>query len=128
MAQIKAVDLVDVFVYTVVLGLFTQVFPQVISESFLTSLVTAVLFKLLLEVVVRLKGIIVKRIKNADSKRARVLASLSLMLVSAGSKGFILWLTDVVLGDAVYLGGFLQVTLLIVTLMLARLGVRKIVR
>ncbi|WP_017793880.1 hypothetical protein [Leucobacter salsicius] len=128
MPRIRATDLIDVFVYTVVLGTFTQLFPQVISESFLTSLITAVLLKVVLEVVVRLKTTIVTRFKNADSMRVKVVAAVSLSLVGGGSKALILWLTDVILGDAVYLGGFFAVTLLVVTLMLARAGVRRLVR
>lgn len=128
MPRILATDLIDVFVYTVVLGTFTQLFPQVISESFLTSLITAIMLKLVLEVVVRLKTKIVAKFKNADTTRVRVGAAVSLSLVGGGSKALILWLTDVVLGDAVYLGGFFAVTLLVVTLMLGRAGVRRLVR
>ncbi len=128
-ARIKAVDLVDVLVYLIVLGTFAQLFPKIISESFLTSLVTAVLLKLVLEVVVvvRMKTRIVGRIKSAETPRGKAISSVSLVVVAAGSKALILWLTDVVLGDAVYLGGFFAVTLLVVTLMLARAGVRRVI-
>lgn len=126
--RVRPTDLVDVFAYTAVLCTFTQLFPQVLSESFLTSLATAVLLKLVLEVAVRLKTSIVSRFKNADSARVRVLAAISLVSVAAGSKGLILWLTDVVLGDAVYLGGFFSVTLLVVTLMLTRAGLRLLMK
>ncbi|MBN9612061.1 MAG: hypothetical protein J0H64_01090 [Actinobacteria bacterium] len=123
---ISAIDLVDVFVYLVVLGAFVQLAPAVISESFLASLVTAILLKLVLELVVRVKTAIVSRIRAADTPRVKVIAGASLLVVAAGSKAVILWLTDLVLGDAVYLGGYLAVTLLVVTLMLARAGVRAI--
>jgi hypothetical protein len=52
---------------------------------------------------------------------------VSLVVVAAGSKALILWLTDAALGNAVYLGGFFAVTLLVVTLMLARAGVRRVI-
>lgn len=122
--RISAADLVDVFVYLVVLATFTQLFPQVISESFLVSLVTAVLLKLVLEVVVRAKKAVVLRIASADSTVGRILASAMLLLVAGGSKALILWLTDLILGEAVSLGGFFSVTLLVVVLMLARKAVR----
>ncbi|CAG7622649.1 hypothetical protein ACFPZL_11430 [Leucobacter soli] len=125
---IRAVDLVDVFVYLVVLGFFTQVFPRVISESFLAALATAILLKLVLEVVVRLKTRIVGRIAGAETRRVRAIAAVGLVVVAAGSKALILWLMDLVLGDAVHLGGYLSVTLLVVTLMLARAGVRRVIR
>lgn len=126
--RVSTADLVDVFAYTVVLCTFTQLLPKVLSESFLTSLATAVLLKLVLEVVVRLKTRIVSRFKSADAPRVRVIAAVSLIAVAASSKALILWLTDAVLGDAVYLGGFFAVTLLVVTLMLTRAGVRRLVR
>ena len=49
--RIRPIDLVDIFVYLVVLGVFIQLFPEVISESFLLALLTAVLLKAVLEIV-----------------------------------------------------------------------------
>ena len=51
MARIRAIHLVDVLVYVVVIALFVQFFPAVISESFAITLLTAVLLKVVLEVV-----------------------------------------------------------------------------
>ncbi len=125
--RIAAIHLVDVLVYLVVLSTFAQLFPRVISESFLTSLATAILLKLVLEVVVRLKTRIVGSIRAAETPGGKVVSGAALILVAAGSKALILWLTALVFGDAVYLGGFFAVTLLVVTLMLARAGVRAVV-
>ncbi len=52
---VSAADVVDVFVYVVVLNLAVQFMPQVISETFTLSLFTAVVLKLVLEGVVALK-------------------------------------------------------------------------
>lgn len=123
---IRAADLVDVFVYLVVLGLFVQFVPSVISESFLVSFATAVLLKLALEAVVLAKTRVVSRLRAAESVRVRIVSSIALVVVAAGSKFVVLWLADVVLGGAVQLGGFIEVTLLIIVLMLARFGVRAI--
>lgn len=123
---IRAADLVDVLVYLVVLGLFVQFVPSVISESFLVSLATAVLLKLALEAVVLAKTRVVSRLRAAESVRGRIVSSIALVVVAAGSKFVVLWLTDVVLGGAVQLGGFIEVTLLIIVLMLARFGVRAV--
>ncbi|MEL4319917.1 hypothetical protein WJX64_12950 [Leifsonia sp. YIM 134122] len=125
--RIRPIDLVDVLVYLVILGLFVQFFPAVISESFLLSLLTAVLLKVALEVVVALKTRVVARVRAATTLPGRAVAAALLFVVAAGSKFVILWLTDLLFGDAVYLGGFLPVTLLIITLMLARVGVRRLV-
>ncbi len=127
MPRLHARDVVDVFVYTAVLAIFAEVFPEVISESFLTSFVTAVLMKAVLEGVVRVKVRVVARFKQADTVQGRAVSAVALVLVAGGSKALILWLTDAVLGDAVYLGGFFSVTLLVVVLMLSRAGVRWLI-
>ncbi len=125
--RVRAVDVVDVFVYLVVLGLFTQFFPNVITESFIVSLLTAVLFKLALEVISVLKTRILDRVRTAPTTARKVLNTGLLLVLGAGSKAAILWLTDLVFGDTVQLGGFLSVTLLIVVLMAARFGIRLLV-
>lgn len=117
-------DVVDVFVYLVVLGLFVQFFPAVISESFVISLLTAVLLKAVLEVIVRVKKFVLARIRTARRPFLRLVASLALVAVSAASKFAVLMLTELLFGDAVYLGGFIPVTLLILVLMAARSRVR----
>ena len=118
--------MVDVFVYVVVLNLAVEYLPAVISEGFTLSLLTAVLLKLALEVVIRLKGAIVRRLRAATTRRAKTVAALSLWVVAAGSKVVVLELVDLVFGDAVSLGGFIPVTLLVVALLLSRHGVRRL--
>lgn len=125
---VRAADLVDVLVYVVVLGLAVQFVPSVISESFLVSVITAVLLKIVLELVVAAKNAIMTKIRSAEARGVRAAAAAGLVLLSGASKFAVLWLTDVVLGGAVHLGGFIEVTLLIVVLMLARYAIRAIVR
>ncbi|MDO5754421.1 hypothetical protein [Arthrobacter sp.] len=126
MVRIRPLDLVDVLAYLVVLGLFTQLFPAVISESFLLSFLTAILLKVVLDLVVRVKGNIVARIKATESASVRVVNVVALLLVLPGSKLLVLELVALVFGDAVQLGGFLQVTGLIIVLMLVRGGARRL--
>ena len=125
--KIRPVDLVDIFVYLVVLGVFIQLFPEVISESFLLALLTAVLLKVVLEGVLFVKKRIFARIRGTHSHWIRVLNVGALLLVLPGSKFLVLEIVAWVFGDAVYLGGFFQVTALIIVLMLARGGVRRII-
>lgn len=124
--RIRPIELVDVLVYLVVLGAFVQLFPEVISESFLLSLLTAILLKLVLEVVLWAKKKIVHRIRTAETPAVRVINALTLLLVLPGSKFLVLELVALAFGDAVRLGGFFQVTALIIVLMLARGGVRRL--
>ena len=126
--RIRPIDLVDVLVYLVVLGVFIQLFPDVISESFLLALLTAILLKVVLEGVLWVKKKIVARIRSAETWRVRIVSAITLLLVLPGSKFLVLVLVDLAFGDAVRLGGFFQVTALIIVLMLARGGMRRVFR
>ncbi len=118
-------DIVDIFVYVVILNLAIEYLPRVLTESFTLSLFTALLLKAVLEVVVLLKKAVIGRIRNASTTAARLLAVVLLWLVLVGSKIAVLELVDVIFGDRVSLGGFLSVTLLIVVLVLSRELVRR---
>lgn len=122
----RAAHVVDVFVYVVVLNLAVEYFPLVLSEGFTLSLLTAVLLKGALEVVIVIKGVILARLRAADSRGAKIAAGLSLWVVAAGSKFVVLWLVDLVFGDAVSLGGFFSVTALVVCLLASRAAVRRL--
>ena len=124
--RITPVDIVDVFVYVVVLCLFVQFIPTVITESFATSLLTAIVLKVVLEIVLAAKRAVVGRLRSASGVGARVIAIATLLLLLPGSKFVVLWLTEVLFGDAVHLGGFWPVTALVLVLTLARAGVRWI--
>ncbi|QGN32113.1 hypothetical protein [Microlunatus sp. Gsoil 973] len=124
--RIRPIGLVDVLVYVVVLGVFIQLFPDVISESFLLALLTAVLLKLVLEVVLWVKKKVVNRIRTAETLLIRIVSAITLLLVLPGSKFLVLELVALAFGGYVRLGGFFQVTALIIVLMLARGGVRRL--
>ena len=110
----------------VVLNLAIEYVPSVISEGFTLSLLTAVLLKLALEMVIVLKTKVISMLRAATTRRAKVAAALSLWVVAAGSKLVVLELVDLVFGDAVSLGGFIPVTLLVVALLWSRAAVRRL--
>jgi hypothetical protein len=119
-------DVIDVFVYVVVLNLAVEYLPAVITESFTLSLLTALLLKVALELVLLLKGRLVARLRAATSPTGRVVLALSIWLVAVGSKLVVLELVDLVFGDTVSLGGFFSVTLLVIALLASRAGVRRL--
>ena len=118
--------MIDLFVYAVVLNLAIEYTPSIISESFSLSLLTAALLKIALEVVILLKSEILNRLRAADRRRAKLAAAVSLWVVAAGSKLVVLELVDVVFGEAVSLGGFIPVTLLVGVLLGSRAAVRRL--
>ncbi|WP_341940812.1 hypothetical protein [Microbacterium sp. LWH10-1.2] len=119
---------VDVFVYVVVLNLAVEYVPTVITETFTMSLLTAVLLKVVLEIVLAAKNRLKRRFAAATTTGGKVLAGGTLWLVLVGSKFVVLELIALVFGSSVSLGGFWSVTGLILALLLARAGVRLLLR
>ena len=114
------------FVYVIVLNLAVEYMPAVISETFTISLLTAVMLKVVLEAVVWAKDKVKARLKAATKPAGKVVAGLVLWLLLVGSKFLVLELVALAFGDAVYLGGFFAVTGIILVLLLARSGVRRL--
>ena len=123
-----AAAVVDVFVYVVVLNLFVEYLPQVLTETFTLSLFTAVLLKGVLEVVVVAKNRVKTRFRQASAPIGKVLAAVLLWVVLFGSKFLVLEVVNLAFGERVSLGGFFSVTLLILTLLLSRAAVRRLLQ
>src|SRR5215475_370669 len=123
-----AAAIVDVFVYVVVLNLFVEYLPQVISETFTLSLLTAVLLKGVLEVVVAAKNRVKGRFRAASTPIGKAVAGVMLWLVLFGSKFLVLEAVHLVFGHRVRLGGFLARTRGSLALLLSRAAVRRLLR
>ena len=123
-----AAGVIDFFVYVVVLNLFAEYFPKVISETFTLSLLAALLLKIVLEVVLEVKDRVKLRFRQATTRLGKVVAAIMLWLVLVGSKFAVLEVINGVFGNRVSLGGFFSVTLLILALLVARLAVRRLLR
>ena len=119
-------DVVDVFVYVLVLNLAPEYFPQVVAESFSVSILPALMLMVVLEVVLRVKNRVKVRLAGASGVFGTSLGALMLWIVLAGSKFVVLTLEDLLFGDRVELGGFFAVTALIIVLMITREGVRAL--
>jgi len=123
-----AAAVVDVFVYVVVLNLFVEYLPVVISETFTLSLLTAVLLKGVLEVVVAAKKRVVTRFRQASTPTGKVVAAFLVWAVVFGSKFLVLEVVSLVFDSRVSLGGFFSVSLLILVLLLSRAAVRRLLQ
>lgn len=121
-----ATNVVDLFVYVVVLNLFIEYLPQVLSESFTLTLLTAVLLKIVLELVVAAEHWVRARFREASKPIGKVVAGIALWAVLVGSKFLVLEVTHLVFGGRVRLGGFFSVFLLILALLVSRLAVRRL--
>jgi hypothetical protein len=67
----RPADVIDLFVYVVVLNLAIEYVPSVISESFSLSLLTAGLLKGALELVLLLKGRIIAMLRASRTRATR---------------------------------------------------------
>ena len=105
----------DVLIYIIVLNLFVEYNHKIIIDSFTISIFTAILLKILLEIVLNIEH------KVADFfKSYKVLRIFLVWLILFGSKFLILEVVDMVFGNHVELGKFLDVILLVIILMVAR--------
>ena len=121
------VHVLDLLVYLVVLLLFIHFFPEVITESFGFALLTAVLLKITLEIVVWFKKKVLDRLRLSETPAKRALFLVLLILLFPGSKFLVLEVVAWAFSGSVTLGGFFQVTALVLSLMVARLAVRQLV-
>jgi len=111
----------DVLIYIIVLNLFVEYNPKIIIDSFTISIFTAILLKILLEIILKLEH------KVSDVfKSFKVLRIILVWLILFGSKFLILEVVDVMFGEHVELGKFLDVILLVIALMVAREVIQRI--
>ena len=106
----------DVLVYTVVLNLFVEYSDAIVIDSFTISILTAAVLKVMLDILTSVED----RVHEFVSRYSKVLGYLSMWVVLFLSKFVILEVIDIVFGDHVDLGKFLDVVALIITMMVVR--------
>ena len=105
----------DVLIYIIILNLFVEYNTKIIIDSFTISIFTAILLKILLEIILQLEHKV-----SAALKTHKVLRIFLVWLILFGSKFLILEVVDIVFGEHVELGKFLDVIILVIALMVAR--------
>jgi hypothetical protein len=110
----------DVLIYIVVLNLFVEYLPAVIIESFTISILTAILLKILLDLVMGIEHQVHSFFEQKGGAIYRVLGTVSLFAILFFGKLFILEAVNFVFGDHVELGHFIEVVALVLALMITR--------
>ena len=110
----------DVLVYTVVLNLFVEHLDNVVIDSFTISLLTAILLKILLDIVMRAEHAVKGFWGDKEGTLASILGAVSVMAILFFGKLLILEVVNVVFGDHVELGHFIDVVALVLALMITR--------
>ena len=105
----------DVLIYIIVLNLFVEYNDKIVIDSFTISIFTAILLKILLEIILKLEHKV-----SAAFSAYKVLRVFLVWLILFGSKFLILEVVDFVFGEHVELGKFLDVIVLVIALMVAR--------
>ena len=92
----------DVLVYIVVLNLFVQYVPKVITESFTVSIFTAVVLKLLIDAIAGVERRVSGWFNRRQGKSWRVLGLVAVFAILFISKFVVLEVIGLVFGDRVY--------------------------
>lgn len=116
----------DVLIYVVVLNLFVEYMDKVVIDSFTISILTAILLKALLEVILGLEHRVAHFFEARSGAFSKFLRIMSTWLILFLSKFVILEVVDLVFGDHVELGKFVQVLGLVIALMVTREVVQRI--
>ena len=110
----------DVLVYVVVLNLFVEFVNAVVIDSFAISILTAVLLKLLLDLIFRFEHLVSGFFKRRSGAVFRILELVAAWAILFLSKFLLLEIVDIVFGDEVELGGLLEIIALVIALMATR--------
>jgi hypothetical protein len=116
----------DVLIYILVLNLFVEYHKAIVIDSFTISIFTAILLKVLLDIILGLEHKVAEFFESRAGASAKFLRILFTWLILFLSKFAILEVVDFVFGEHVELGKFLSVLTLVITLMVAREIVQRI--
>jgi hypothetical protein len=110
----------DVLIYIVVLNLFVEFVDAIVIDSFYISILTAILLTALLDVLVIVEHGVHGYFEKKEAPIFRVISIVATFAILFTSKLLILEIVNYVFGEHVELGHFLDVLVLIITMMVAR--------
>ncbi len=110
----------DVLIYVVILNLFEEFSDAITIDSFWISLLTAVLLKILLDVVLFVEHRTSHFFDRFEGTAGTWIGLIATLVVLVAGKFFILYGVEAVFGEEVHLGHFVSVTLLVVGLLVGQ--------
>jgi hypothetical protein len=119
---------IDVLVYIVVLELFVEYAPWVISESITMSMFVALVLKVLIGAIARLEHHVIGWFSHREGPVWRALGLATVFAILFLSKFVVIEVIAIVFGDRVEIGGFVGVVVLVVALILAPAGINWVYR
>lgn len=110
----------DILIYTIVLNLFVEYAEAVVIDSFTISILTAILLKILLDIVLRFEHRVRGYFAGKEGAVFTVLGALSMFAILFLGKLFILEAVNFVFGDHVELGHLIEVIAIVLALIITR--------
>lgn len=128
-AQARFADwMTDVLIYIIVLNLFVEYVDNIVIDSFTISILTAILLKLLLDIILGFEHRIRGWFSAREGAIYRILGPVVVLSILFFSKFLILEIVDIVFREHVELGHLIEVVALVITMMVARRVVGVIYR
>jgi hypothetical protein len=118
----------EVLVDIVVLNLFVEFVHTIVIDSFAISILTALLLKLMVDAVKGLEHAVSASLAAKEGAAWKPLRFVAVWLILFLSKFVILELVNVVFGDHVELGSFIEVAAVVVTMLAANAALQGIYR
>ena len=116
----------DVLIYIIVLNLFVEYIDAVVIDSFTISIFTAIILKVLLEIILELEHKVAEFFRSQTGALSKFLRILFTWLILFLSKFVILEIIDFIFREHVELGSFITVFSLVIALMIARTVIQRI--
>ena len=110
----------DILIYILVLNLFVEYNSKIVIDSFTISIFTAIVLKILLDIILKFEHVVGDFYKARPGKISNFLRIISTWVILFLSKFLILEVIDLIFGEHVELGKFLDVIVLVISLMVAR--------
>ena len=116
----------ELLVDIVVLNLFVEFVHTIVIDSFAISILTAVLLKLMVDAVKGLEQRVSAYFAAKPGATSKVLRVVAVWLILFLSKFVILEAVNIVLGDHVELGSFLEIAAIIIVMLAANAALRAL--
>ena len=110
----------DVLIYVTVLNLFVEFSDAVIIDSFTISILTAIVLKILLDVILAAEQKVSDFFTRRQRPLSKVLRVVAVWLILFSSKFVILEVVDLVFGEHVELGKLIEVILIVVVMLASK--------
>ena len=118
--------IIDISIYILILNLFAQYLDNFYIFSFSTSVLTAIAMKVMLDILLKLKGMVGTYFGKKDSKLYKFLKVFITFAILFSSKFVVLEVLLILFSDSVVIKGFVSITVLILVLILSRILLERI--